>query len=573
VTVAVVGRHSPDSGIPRRGIDPVYGPGGPLDGPNLAGVPDAAVARLVADRGGPGAVARRAVAGRLDDRAVRVDGERPEGLRAWLRADLAALHREVGNASVERDRAAVGTYGANPPAALAEHLRERRAALVHAGGPYDGAAGKARAAARAAYLDRTIRALERRAAARNRTRARIDDRLDEAGVGSLSDLRGRLALSSGGRPRVDGPPRSGLGGPLALSVDTAPRYLTLATVDRNRLAVRGNGSVTPLAARNWNVFAVPYGDGADALARALFSPERVPLRTAASALRASSAAADRNETVAGRRDRLRGEVGDASGHVRSRLRDALAREGVGETAADRRGIVAAGLAEWETPAARAAALANGSAAAAVARAARPSTAAERIRLTARLRAASADALEADAGRVPRPAVEGTTTATRAFARHLVAQSAGDGARRAIERTAGAVPAGLPVAPVPGYWYATLNVWHVESEGAYERVTVRARGTDYPRDGSAVERDVDGDGVPERLGRSTRVAFAVETAVVVAVPPGGRGVGDVGGTVDERSPGYAKSGSRPPAVGAREGDVDGGGGPSGSVVSEGERTRT
>jgi hypothetical protein len=171
------------------------------------------------------------------------------------------------------------------------------------------------------------------------------------------------------------------------------------------------------------------------------------------------------------------------------------------------------------------------------RAIRPASPARRVRLTATLREATATALEADAGRVPRPAVAGTGTATREFARHLLAESASDGASAEMERTLGAVPAGVPVAPVPGYWYATLNVWHVEASGAYERLTVRARGTDYTRDGSAVRVDVDGDGARERLGRSTRVAFAVETGVVVVVPPGGRGVGDVGGTADERSPGY------------------------------------
>jgi len=536
VTVAVAGRHSPGSQAPRRGIAPVYRRGGPLDGPNLADAPRVAAARLVGDRGGADALARRAVAGHLDDETIRIAGDRPDALRRWLRADLAALHRRVQNVSVERRRTAVGTYAANPPAALADRLRERRAALIDAPAEYGGVADKARIAARTAYLVRAIAVLERRAAARNRTRSRLDDRLRDAEVGSLSELRGRLELA-GERPRADAPPRGGIGGPLEVSVDTAPRYLTLGSVDRERLAVRGGGSVRPLAARNRNVFAVPYGDGADALSRFLFGPQRVPLRGAAQTLQASRAAAARNETAAERRSRLRGAIVDASGHVRSRLRGALARSDVGETAADRRGIVASGLSRWETPAARAAALANGSAAPAIARAARPASPARRVRLTATLREATATALEADAGRVPRPAVAGTGTATREFARHLLAESASDGASAEMERTLGAVPAGLPVAPVPGYWYATLNVWHVEASGAYERLTVRARGTDYTRDGSAVRLDVDGDGARERLGRSTRVAFAVETGVVVVVPPGGRGVGDVGGTADEHSPGY------------------------------------
>jgi len=107
---------------------------------------------------------------------------------------------------------------------------------------------------------------------------------------------------------------------------------------------------------------------------------------------------------------------------------------------------------------------------------------------------------------------------------------------------GETPAGLPVTPVPGYWYATTNVWTVSVRGAYARFALRTRRgvpgerLRYVRDGSTVTLDVTGDGDHEVLGRDERVAFETNTTVVVAVPPGG-GVGD--GEADERSPGWPR----------------------------------
>ncbi|MFT4884077.1 MAG: hypothetical protein ACI8U4_001590, partial [Natronomonas sp.] len=112
-------------------------------------------------------------------------------------------------------------------------------------------------------------------------------------------------------------------------------------------------------------------------------------------------------------------------------------------------------------------------------------------------------------------------------------------KRVLGERLGALPAGLPVAPVPGYWYATANVWYVEAGGEYERFVVRAdRGgpagaVAYIRDGRTVRvgpRNA-------RLGTAERVSVRVSTAIVVVVPPGPRGVGDTDGVADERSSGW------------------------------------
>jgi hypothetical protein len=194
------------------------------------------------------------------------------------------------------------------------------------------------------------------------------------------------------------------------------------------------------------------------------------------------------------------------------------------------------------------ALANGSAPERVARVAADGPASRR-RLAATLRTATREALTADAARPPQHAVRGVADGNRAALQQVteeVATQAGERAtnrvlQRYLNRTLDDVPLGVPVAPVPGYWYATLNGWSVSVEGTYERLAVRsrrgARDTVYVRDGSAVGLDVDDDGDRERLGTAPKLSFEASTTVVVVVPAGPRGIADVDGQRDERSPGY------------------------------------
>ena len=104
-----------------------------------------------------------------------------------------------------------------------------------------------------------------------------------------------------------------------------------------------------------------------------------------------------------------------------------------------------------------------------------------------------------------------------------------------------VGAGLPVAPVPGYWVTTVNAWRVQVRGEYPRFALRADvGTPgerfaYVRSEGDVTVDVGGETV--QLGETEPVAFETETVVAVAVPAGPPGVGDVDGVRDERSEGW------------------------------------
>jgi hypothetical protein len=223
-------------------------------------------------------------------------------------------------------------------------------------------------------------------------------------------------------------------------------------------------------------------------------------------------------------------------------------------ATERRAVVSQTVNQWSSPAARALALANGSAAEAIAievdrrSTGAPSTA-RRTRLRAVLSREFRRMLREDAGRVSRGTVSDAATAARQLRDTAVDEAAGRAAGAVADRAksrvydgaARTVPAGLPVLPPVAPWVATVNVWQVQVRGVHPSLVVRARGRGVPgpamayeRDGRPVRLDVDDDGDPERLGEATRVAFDIETAVLVAAPPGGRGVGDTNGDADERT---------------------------------------
>jgi hypothetical protein len=546
VTLAVTATPAPNAPGPARPVASPFEPGGPLDGSNLAGTRNEWPS-VLDQRDGVEALARRAVAGELDGEPSLVAGDRPAGLREWLSPSVTRLHERVRDLSVTVERGTAGTFGTNPAARLAERLRSRRAELVGAPARYPDLATRARYAARAAYLDRVIADLERRAGAARRERSAVSEQLRAAGVGSLERVRRVMRARNDEQPPTD-LARDGLGGPLGLSVDTAPAYLAVTSVERGRLDARGTGSLTPLEARNRNLFTVPSADAVDTVLGLFDGHATVRLGTAARALR-SARGAKLNETARRRRAALRSAVRDGNRRVATALQGELARRGVGESV--RNGLLNGVLDRYRRPAARTLALSNGSVAAALAARAADGPA-HRERLEAALRTRTDRAL--GKARVPQRLVNDTTTAVRWRARELareharraLANATDRAAKRARERAGerlAAVPAGLPVLPAPslGGWYATVNVWQVRTRGGYERVTVRSRrgprDTVYTRDGTTVSLDWNDDGDPERLGNASRVTFDVSTVVVVVVPPGGRGVGDTDGDADERSPGW------------------------------------
>ena len=134
-----------------------------------------------------------------------------------------------------------------------------------------------------------------------------------------------------------------------------------------------------------------------------------------------------------------------------------------------------------------------------------------------------------------------------------------------------VPAGMPVFPVPGYWYATVNVWTIAVHGEYARFEVSANmgtpetatATTYVREDRAVELQIAGEA--REVGSVDAVDFDETSVLIVAVPPGGIGVGDRDDQGPECSPTYPYTGQ---VSGTGGGCGDTTGAPAGDVPSFG-----
>jgi hypothetical protein len=558
VAVAVVGDHSVPADMPTRTLANAHTRGrGVLGGPNLADARGAAIERLVTATGGPTAVLARAARGDLDTEPVSITLERPDGISRWVYRDLIGLRHSIAKESVSVERGEVGTFEANPPARLADHLRQERSRLVDPPQRYDSAAHAARVGARAAYVDAVVRSLEAQASAREDQADGIDELLADRDAGSLSSVRdGMAAATSGDAPRQAA--LTGPTGPVRLRVESAPAYLSLAEVSDQRVPALGQPGY-PLVAENVNLVTIPYGDVTESLLGGLFGGQRVRLGSAARTLRAANDTLEEsdNARVAAKRDRLLPAVKRGNQYVVHRLVGPLASHGVGTGYSDRRELVSTAMDRWGSEHARALAFANGSATAAVvarANATHSIDPVRRDRLALALDAKRERALQNKRARPSLAVVNESRAATQALATKLTEDLVEQQATRAVgslaNRTFEQTPAGLPLAPPATPWYATTNLWHVTARGEYGRFAVRAdrgrpsspgAGITYVRDGQPVRLDVDGDGTPERLGRASAVSFNVSTTVVIVVPPGKAGVGDRNGVMAERSAGWPQPG--------------------------------
>lgn len=109
-----------------------------------------------------------------------------------------------------------------------------------------------------------------------------------------------------------------------------------------------------------------------------------------------------------------------------------------------------------------------------------------------------------------------------------------------------VPAGLPLLPIPGHWYATVNGWDVRVTGEYARFEATANvgtpddttGMTYVREDQSVEYEIGGE--MRELGAVDSIAFDSQSVLLVIVPPG-VGVGDRDDENPECSPTWPVSG--------------------------------
>ncbi|WP_435335303.1 DUF7286 family protein [Haloarchaeobius sp. TZWWS8] len=566
VGIAALAEPSPDVPGPDNSIAGVFSTDGPLGGGNLYEIRPR-VSALVAERGGADALARRAVAGTLDESETRVHVAPPDGIEEFVFDGLPALRESARTVTVEATRGSLATTE-TPARELAAKLRTRRASLVAAPTTYGSVASRARTAVRSAYLDQLDRELSDRARATERGRGGLDDALEAVDL-SLAGLADTMAAQR--RAASPEPPTLGGGpaGPLRLRVDAVPSYLVLNEVASERAASIRTSGYHPLVTRNRNLFTVPYGEAVDAVtsaAKADAEAGRVGLSAATPGLFAMDAAVREMDDRAARRhrDELRDAVEGTLDAVESRVAaDVAATTDLRRSQAD--AAVAAGLSTYPTTAHRAAATVNGSAAGrmateVVARSERFDGGRDRAELRVRIRASLQAAVDAETGRLDAEVLSDATDFLRSQHDGLVS-AAGTAMLSETDRAARqtrfgnesvyATFAGLPLLPFYS-WVATVNVWDVEARGSYARFTVR---TDYgspatpggsfvySRDGAAVAVDVDGDGVRERLGYADRVAFESRVGVLVAVPPGKTGVGDLDGNWDERSAGWPCPGPR------------------------------
>nr|WP_241658356.1 hypothetical protein [Halorubrum sp. BOL3-1] len=555
IRVSVTGTYAPRDGAPDRPTA-TFGAadGRDIDGPDLAGTPAAARAELSVETDRDvDRLARDAVESGDETRSTVVYGDRSEADLDRIATDVSSLSERVRNLETETSMTDAAAGESAPYRDLAATVRERRDALRDAPTRYDGAVDRGRVAARTAYLDAVIEELE--AAAEDRETAtdgvldRVNDVFGGPPVGEV--IASQEAARDPGTYAVGG---GGPGGEVTFAPEGSPGYLPRTAVDGERVEGVDGTTTRPLATRNVNYVTLPYSDVSGGIAdRILGTDDTVRIGVAGRSLLAADgalAAADDDDLRADRRA-LAGRIDDSLRRVDEALAERLAART--DLSREQRRVALENIAaEYDSLGDRAVAVGEGEYPDRVAsEAARVGSlsGAERIGLAAHLRVETRTAAGRDAVRIPARFVDATTTAARTIRRDEVESAVEGRAEEAVAsiphervpKPVRSVGAGVPVAPVPGYWVATVNAWHVQVRGEYPRFALRAnvgtpdRPFEYVRSPGKVRVDVNGESVA--LGATGPVAFETRTVVVVAVPAGPPGVGDVDGTREETSGGW------------------------------------
>ena len=452
-----------------------------------------------------------------------VDVEPPAAVTKRAIRRTASLRDATRAVSVSMETRSMAS-SANPASALKAAIEGDRERLLDVPRRYDSVAERAVVAARTTLLDRVTHRLGGKTP------------MIQKAQNALSKKLSGVMVPTSAPDRVD--PTTDR---YVAEIDGGPAYLSADPAD---------GSSPHLAARNVNIFTVPYGDAADAIAEQVdVGRTGVSLRTAAQTL---AVLEQRGAGADAELDRLRRQLGDAVAATQSEYRAVLA-PSIGYAEADR--LVDAVARSYSSRSERALAITEGRYARRLADSLpRDLSRTERDRLAVALRVASVDAREDRSLSVAERVVERARTAATESAGAIGTEAwKAAGTKQATtvwkkatgKDTVGSLPAGVPLLPVPGAWYATANAWTVSVEGQYEQFVVRARrgppspnGTiEYVREDRAVSLDVDGDGHEECLGHNRALTVSARTGVVVVVPSGGTGVGDVDGQAIETSPGW------------------------------------
>jgi hypothetical protein len=561
VNLRLEGAHQ-NGAAPKRPVRTVHEPAGPFDGPNLADVRDRAIARLLPDQGTIDHLAERAAVGDEVRRNAEIQGAWSPRLYPWIYDEVATLRERVRNYSVDPTRGMVATMQATPARTLLKHVENDTSLLVRVPVEYNNVSHRALVSLKWEYIERVKRRLERRADRRAANRDSLRTQLADRQNASLETMQESFRHRNEWRT-PDGPE-------LQMEVNAAPSYLTSRQVSRDDVpALRPGESYHPMVARNLNVFTLPYGAIANTISSVLFGPKHARLSTGAQLLESAARLGEVNDSVTAAPEvkSLRNEVQLSLRYIGNRYATWMAGTDIGTQIGWRR-VYTDAIETFDTPRTRARAVTSGRIVPLLLRAAserwpeqvdRPTW---RDRLGVRSNYSLDTILEQSAAGPTAPAANRTRDPIRNTVQSEVQARLGDvmenatmaAIQQATNRTWSRLPSGLPIAPAPGLWYTTVNLWHTQVRGEYARFAVTVpQGTPanpggsvaYIRDGTAAEIDVDGDGDPDRLGTASRVSFGTETLVAIAVPPGSAGVGDVDGTRNETSPGWPWPSDRPP----------------------------
>jgi len=553
VVLRLEGSHR-NGPAPPAPIEVVHEPAGPFGGPNLADVRESARAKLVAGEEDLDALARAAARGRDVERTGQVQGEWPGPLSEWIYTNVATLRETVRDVTVTTTRGDVATFQASPAAKLLEKLRNRSTRLVGVPARYENVAHRALIGLRYRYVQLVLERMRDRAHRRNVSRRAFGSELRDRENVSLETVQRTYQRRNdfAAVPAAD----------VVMRVHAAPAYLTTENTTHDAVPALDPGeSLHPMVVRNLNLFTLPYGEFADAVGKLVFGPNHVRLRTGAQILRNARRLARHNASVSRSPEvaRLRAETAEALDVVEEYYGLAMDHSGVGAPAgwSD---VFDRVVTEYDTVSSRAFAVSDGSIVPRLVEAAadrwpdRLDGPVWRDRVGVTSRVVLDLVLETDPSGPTQPGADEAMGPVRESVETAIGRKLGDALTNAsmaalrnyTTRSWSRLPSGLPVAPIPGLWHATVNAWRAQVRGEYARFAVTVpRGTPgnpgaslaYIRDGATVAVDVDEDGQPERLGNASRVSFRTGTWVGIAVPPYSPGVGDVDGTRNETSAGW------------------------------------
>lgn len=532
-------------------------------------------------------------------------------LERALVADIASLQREMHDVTHTFERRDLIHEGdeTGPVGELIEEVNRERLSTLDRDVPYENIGQLAVYEARYAYFEQLLDDLRRVEEAHAETMGKLDDKL--AGVDSslgdaVSFLQQGLTAAEPDPVPIESPE---LTPNVTYEVSGSPTYLAKKAVTSDDVPqVEEDTTFVPLATKNRNYLKLPYDTIISGLINKIMSifgnsdsDAELTFRAAGEALQAGGLAADAaaddeyadDQRLTRLTRDLRSAVDDALEEFGVELARAITDElhGTDNSTADTETVITGETREtlegYNTTAEAAVALGGGNATEPLVENITEGLSGTNHR-PAYAENMTANGWSALLGSITRPAIVNATAeqnvtidstsgvkaldnATRRALENVSRDIVADRLRSALDKRSFnisqysdwvgrvkspvRIPAGLPLLPVPGYWYATVNAWDVRADGEYARFEVTANvgtpgqtsATTYVREDETVTLEI--AGTERTVGDVEPIEFDGRSLLVVVVPPGGIGVGDR----DDENPECAPE---PPDAGPVDDDDDG-----------------